>query len=651
MRSRRPTPCLASGATVRVTTPLLPHPSPHPSHTPPLAPPTPLPYPSDVPPHILPTPLPHPSHTPPSPLPHPSLAPPPPAAAEDLAAYAKLEERLTAERRTEVFLREQDASTTAQTMESLLPFVKAGTGVLLADGAWGGAAEGSGSGSGPGSGGAEGAAGTSGVLLDDAPPPLAAKLPTLFSSNAVLLLVAEPGQGAEAAAASSDEASGGSGSDGGTLSLRIVEPRHIAALDPDALGGAALPADALASLLSVLPPPAAWGVQPDGSISADAPPAAASLADCIVPMPRPEPSAAILKQVARVQWVAEQCAALPLHASPEREAIMAAYRTRSELQRKQARLARRQGGGGKAGGEGGGGKTNGDLRSADGAASDGTLGETLGLAIGRSGSSPSSASSAPSASSGTWRQFEAVCAVLKTFGALQDAPPPPPPSGEPPSDEAAAVAAAEEETEEGPSYVATEFGELVADLAGDNELWLAIVMLELSDKTYLSAAQLAAVLSATLDERIRPNAFVKYLASESVMDVLVQLEERSEGLLDAQFQYGLSFPANVEGSACALVEAWAGGEEWAALLANTSLDAGDIFRIMRRTIELLRSVSQVPYVSSGVKKRAAEALRAMNRYPLADNALMGLPGMAEAEAEGQAEGEDEAGAAATAAAA
>ena len=44
-----------------------------------------------------------------------------------------------------------------------------------------------------------------------------------------------------------------------------------------------------------------------------------------------------------------------------------------------------------------------------------------------------------------------------------------------------------------------------------------------------------------------------------------------------------------------------------------------------RTLDLLRSISAVPYVSDGVKSRAAAAMRAMNRYPIAENALMRLP--------------------------
>ena len=46
-------------------------------------------------------------------------------------------------------------------------------------------------------------------------------------------------------------------------------------------------------------------------------------------------------------------------------------------------------------------------------------------------------------------------------------------------------------------------------------------------------------------------------------------------------------------------------------------------------------VSLVPYVSENVARRAALALRAMDRYPLADNALMGVGETEDEEAEGE----------------
>ena len=47
----------------------------------------------------------------------------------------------------------------------------------------------------------------------------------------------------------------------------------------------------------------------------------------------------------------------------------------------------------------------------------------------------------------SWVQFQAVCDVLRTYGALD-------------------------------GYAATELGELVGALSGDNELWLALVLIE-----------------------------------------------------------------------------------------------------------------------------------------------------------------------------
>merc|ERR1712118_516655 len=55
--------------------------------------------------------------------------------------------------------------------------------------------------------------------------------------------------------------------------------------------------------------------------------------------------------------------------------------------------------------------------------------------------------------------------------------------------------------------------------------------------------------------------------------------------------------------------------------------------ILRRTTDLLRQISLVPYVSDGVAQRAIEALRMMDRYPVADNAVMGAAATGSVEAD------------------
>lgn len=494
---------------------------------------------------------------------------------EELASYVKLSERLTAERRTLGYLVEQDASEQTQTIEAVVPFVQTGTAILLTDG-------------------------RPAVLLDDAPAALAARLPSVFSATAVLLLLAD-------------------------ASLCIAQPNHLAALDPD-LRTSPLPVEARETLLASLPPPSAWLPTPNGSLAtapltaaaatadadadvdaaaADAPQSAfsaaidAALAEAtaaadadaaggLEPPPRatpgfapptlraareaaaaaaatlaaevplamatPEPSAGVLKQQARVEWVEDQLRARPMHADPQLEPLLAAYMAKANLEGVQARLRRKA-----AAADGGGGRGRGTAAEA-----------------------ASGADGAVAGAETAWRQFESVCDVLRTYAALDE-------------------------------WEATELGDLVAEVAGENELWLALVMLELADKDSLRPEQIAAILSATLDERMRQNAYVGYLASEAVLDTLDELQARADVLAEAQFRAGVAFPIGLEGSACALVEAWAKGETWERLVANTSLDGGDLYRILRRTTELLRSVSAVPYVSDGVKRRASTALRAMNR--------------------------------------
>ena len=113
----------------------------------------------------------------------------------------------------------------------------------------------------------------------------------------------------------------------------------------------------------------------------------------------------------------------------------------------------------------------------------------------------------------------------------------------------------------------------------------------------------------------------------------VPREGRADALADAQLDAGLDFTVALDGAVCGLVEAWAGGLAWGELVGQTSLDGGDIFRILRRTTDLLRQVALVPYVSETVQTRARDAYRAMSRYPLG---TVGDPVVLEAEGEGEA---------------
>ncbi len=65
-----------------------------------------------------------------------------------------------------------------------------------------------------------------------------------------------------------------------------------------------------------------------------------------------------------------------------------------------------------------------------------------------------------------------------------------------------------------------------------------------------------------------------------------------------------------------LVHAWAKGVSWNDLIANTSLDEGDVVRIMRRTVDLLAQIPYCEAISDQLRTNARAALKAINRFPV-----------------------------------
>ena len=159
-----------------------------------------------------------------------------------------------------------------------------------------------------------------------------------------------------------------------------------------------------------------------------------------------------------------------------------------------------------------------------------------------------------------WETFLALMEILQHFGCLDELDP-------------------------------TEIGRTVAALRGDNELWLGLALMSghLDD---LSPPDLAAVFEAISTEVNRPDLWSGFPPPAAAEEALQDLSGLRRELLRAQERAGVVVPAWWEPELMGLVDAWARGTSWSDLIANTSLDEGDVVRIMRRTVDLL---AQVPY--------------------------------------------------------
>ncbi|WP_320663816.1 DEAD/DEAH box helicase [Prochlorococcus sp. MIT 1223] len=186
-----------------------------------------------------------------------------------------------------------------------------------------------------------------------------------------------------------------------------------------------------------------------------------------------------------------------------------------------------------------------------------------------------------------WDDFLSLMEILQYFGCLQDINP-------------------------------TEIGRTVAGLRGDNELWLGLSLMS-GHLDELPPSALAGVIESICTEINRPDLWSGFAPSAIAEEAFQNLSGIRSNLLRTQERYGIKIPVWWNLELIGLVEAWANGALWSDLIANTSLDEGDIVRILRRTIDLL---SQVPYceaVSEQLRVNARRAYKSINRFPVCES--------------------------------
>lgn len=173
-----------------------------------------------------------------------------------------------------------------------------------------------------------------------------------------------------------------------------------------------------------------------------------------------------------------------------------------------------------------------------------------------------------------------------------------------------------EDNEDNSGYEVTPLGESAAAIRGDNELWLGLA-LNSGFLDYLEPHHLAAACAALVTEVSCPDTWTKYQLSSEVETALNLLQKNyRRHLFKVQKQHDVAVPVWLERENVALVEQWALGVEWSELYAHTSLDEGDIVRILRRTLDFLSQIPHVPHISQSLRDNARDAMVLIDRFPV-----------------------------------
>lgn len=183
-----------------------------------------------------------------------------------------------------------------------------------------------------------------------------------------------------------------------------------------------------------------------------------------------------------------------------------------------------------------------------------------------------------------WQEFLALIEILEYFDCLEDFKP-------------------------------TRLGEATAAIRGDNELWLGLAIMS-GEFDHLAPHHLAACCAAVVVEVSRPDIWVRYGISENVIEALEGIRGMRRQLLQQQRRRQMIMPVWFELDLIGLIEQWALGTDWLELCENTSLDEGDVVRILRRTLDFLSQIPHVPHAARELKDNAVRACQLIDRFPI-----------------------------------
>jgi superfamily II RNA helicase len=159
-------------------------------------------------------------------------------------------------------------------------------------------------------------------------------------------------------------------------------------------------------------------------------------------------------------------------------------------------------------------------------------------------------------------------------------------------------------------------GQACAAIRGDNELWLGLSLMS-AEFDELDPHHLAAACAALVTEVSRPDSWTHYSLSPEVLAPLDNLQKGlRRRLFQVQRKHDTAIPIWLERDLVTLVEQWALGVEWLELISHTSLDEGDVVRILRRTLDFLSQIPHVPHVSDSLRRNACRAMQLIDRFPV-----------------------------------
>lgn len=161
----------------------------------------------------------------------------------------------------------------------------------------------------------------------------------------------------------------------------------------------------------------------------------------------------------------------------------------------------------------------------------------------------------------------------------------------------------------------TEKGVMTSQIRAENELFLAeIIQSHVLEN--LEPGELASVICAVTTEDLRAEIYPQTPISQSVRKTLNLIKNIKRNIDKSQKDHGVETAMYINSYYSSMIELWVNGAEWETILDQVEMGEGDIVRIFKRTVDVLRQFCVISDIPEALVYTAREAIDGILREPI-----------------------------------
>ena len=161
----------------------------------------------------------------------------------------------------------------------------------------------------------------------------------------------------------------------------------------------------------------------------------------------------------------------------------------------------------------------------------------------------------------------------------------------------------------------SESGVVCSMIRAENELFLSEILLNgLLDE--LLPYELASVICALVTEDLRCEVYPDCPISKNTRKTLNKIKEIRKKIAVLQRDYDINTEMYINSYYSPLMEQWVQDTPWEDIAKQVDSSEGDIVRIFKRTVDVLRQLTILPNISENLKQSAKEAITGILKEPV-----------------------------------